>query len=99
MTRFIRIGKTIIHIPSLANVTMETSCFGAPQLNLYYHVQAHKAISYGWGKWGDCEKDLIRIKQAMVLSEKALETMPLTEEIKKEEPTQIDTIEVATKNS
>ena len=98
MTRFIRIGKTIVHIPSLANVTMDTSCFGAPQLNLYYHVQAHKTISYGWGSWETCEKDLIRVKQAMVLSEKALENMPLTEEIKKE-VVQIDTTEVATKIS
>jgi hypothetical protein len=35
----------------------------------------------------------------MVLSEKALESMPLTEEIKKEEVVQIDTTEVATKIS
>jgi len=35
----------------------------------------------------------------MVLSEKALENMPLTEEIKKEEVVQIDTTEVATKIS
>ena len=99
MTRFIRIGKTIVHIPSLANVTMDTSCWGSPQLNLYYHVQAHKTISYTWGSWEACEKDLIRVKQAMVLSEKALENMPLTEEIKKEEVVQVDTTEVATKIS
>ena len=99
MTRFIRIGKTIVHIPSLANVTMDTSCWGSPQLNLYYHVQAHKTISYSWGSWEACEKDLIRVKQAMVLSEKALETMPLTEEIKKEGVIQVDTTEVASKIS
>ena len=99
MTRFIRVSNTIIHIPSLANVTMDTSCWGSPQLNLYYHVQAHKTISYTWGSWEACEKDLIRVKQAMVLSEKALENMPLTEEIKKEEVVQVDTTEVATKIS
>lgn len=98
MTRFIRIGKTIVHIPSLANVTMDTSCWGSPQLNLYYHVQAHKTITYAWGSWEACEKDLIRVKQAMVLSEKALENMPLTEEIKKE-VIQIDTTELTSKNS
>jgi hypothetical protein len=98
MTRFIRIGKTMVHIPSLANVTMETSCWGSPQLNLYYHVQAHKTISYGWAQWEACEKDLIRVKQAMVLSEKALENMPLTEEIKKD-VVLIDTTELTSKNS
>jgi hypothetical protein len=98
MTRFIRVAKTIIHIPSLANVTMDTSCFGAPQLNLYYHVQAHKTIQYGWGQWELCEKDLIRIKQAMLLSEKALENMPFTEEVKKEE-LQVEMTETANKNS
>jgi len=98
MTRFIRIGKTMVHIPSLANVTMETSCWGSPQLNLYYHVQAHKTINYSWAQWEACEKDLIRIKQAMVLSEKALENMPLTEEIKKD-VVLIDTTELTSKNS
>jgi len=111
MTRFIRIGKTMVHIPSLANVTMETSCWGSPQLNLYYHVQAHKTISYGWAQWEACEKDLIRVKQAMVLSEKALENMPLTEVVAVPIPTvtvsaisltteaQIDTTELTSKNS
>jgi hypothetical protein len=98
MTRFIRIGKTMVHIPSLANVTMETSCWGSPQLNLYYHVQAHKTINYSWAQWEACEKDLIRVKQAMVLSEKALENMPLTEEIKKD-VVLIDTTELTSKNS
>lgn len=88
----------MVHIPSLANVTMETSCWGSPQLNLYYHVQAHKTINYSWAQWEACEKDLIRVKQAMVLSEKALENMPLTEEIKKD-VVLIDTTELTSKNS
>ena len=95
MTRFIRVAKTIIHIPSLANVTMDTSCFGAPQLNLHYHVQGNKTIQYGWGQWDLCEKDLIRIKQSILLCEKALENMPFTE-IK---DVQVEVKETLNKNS
>ena len=84
MPRFVRIGNEVIHIPSLANVSMGTSCFGKPFLCFYYHNQKNQTMSYGFGKWQACEADLIRIKAAMMEIEKILQTVPLTEE--KESP-------------
>jgi hypothetical protein len=51
MPRFIRIHQQVIHIPSLANVSMGTSCTGQPFLTFYYHNQHSQTISYNWGKW------------------------------------------------
>ena len=82
MPRFVRISKEVIHIPSLANVSMGTTCLGAPFLCFYYHNQKNQTIAYGFGKWNDCERDLIRVKSAMIEIEKIIGEVPLTEEIK-----------------
>jgi hypothetical protein len=79
MTRFVRIGQTVIHVPSLANVSMSTDCYGRPYLTFYYHNQHNQTITYGWGKWAECEKDMLRVKGSMMEIEKALSTVPLTE--------------------
>lgn len=79
MPRFIRIHQSVIHIPSLANVSMGTSCLGQPFLTFYYHNQHSQTIVYGWGNWEECEKDLIRIKASMMDIEKTLGSIPLTE--------------------
>ena len=84
MPRFVRIGNEVIHIPSLANVSMGTSCWGSPFLCFYYHNQKNQKMSYGFGKWATCEADLIRVKTAMIEIEKVIQVIPLTEE--KESP-------------
>lgn len=84
MPRFVRIGNEVIHIPSLANVSMSTTCLGAPFLCFYYHNQKNQTMSYGFGKWAACEADLIRVKTAMIEIEKVVGVIPLTEE--KESP-------------
>ena len=80
MPRFVRIGNEVIHIPSLANVSMGTTCLGAPFLCFYYHNQKNQTMSYGFGKWAACEADLIRVKTAMIEIEKVVGVIPLTEE-------------------
>lgn len=80
MPRFVRIGNEVIHIPSLANVSMGTNCWGAPFLCFYYHNQKNQTMSYGFGKWPACEADLIRVKTAMIEIEKVVGVIPLTEE-------------------
>ena len=80
MPRFVRVGNEVIHIPSLANVSMGTSCWGAPFLCFYYHNQKNQTMSYGFGKWTACEADLIRVKTAMIEIEKVVGVIPLTEE-------------------
>ena len=80
MPRFVRIGNEVIHIPSLANVSMGTNCWGAPFLCFYYHNQKNQTMSYGFGKWAACEADLIRVKTAMIEIERVVGVIPLTEE-------------------
>lgn len=90
MPRFVRIHQHVIHIPSLANVSMGTTCLGQPFLTFYYHNQHSQTISYGWGKWEECEKDLIQIKTAMMETERVLSTVVLTEKTQTVETTSID---------
>ena len=91
MPRFVRIHQQVIHVPSLANVSMGTSCLGQPFLTFYYHNQHNQIISYGWGKWEECEKDMIRVKTSMMEIEKTLTSVPLTEP-------EIKTIDVKVEN-
>ena len=82
MARFVRIGNNVVHIPSLANVSIDTTCFGKPTLCFYFHNQTQKQVSGIWKIYEDCERDLIRVKSAMMEVEKALIAVPLTEEPK-----------------
>lgn len=79
MPRFVRIGHDVIHIPSLANVSMSRSCLGRPFLTFYYHNQHSQTISYAWDKWEICEKDMLKVKTAMMELEKVMASVPLTE--------------------
>jgi len=80
MTRFIRIGKSMIHVPSVANVTMASNCMGKPCLSIFFHQQVQQEITYSWSQWEECQVDLVRIKTALREIELALEKIPLMEE-------------------
>ena len=83
MSRFVRIGNNVVHIPSLANVSISTTCTGAPYLCLYYHNQTHKTINYGWSNYDECEKDNLLIfnsNNTYVISEGATACSPTTTE-------------------
>lgn len=77
MSRFLRISETVIHVPSLANVSMTTTCFGSPRLCLYYHTQKTQILYCG--KYEECERQMMRIKEAMKRVEAALDGIPLVE--------------------
>ena len=77
MSRFLRISDTVIHVPSLANVSMTTTCTGAPRICLYYHTQKTQILQCG--KYEECEKQMMRIKTAMKAIETALDGIPLVE--------------------
>ena len=89
MARFVRIGNNVVHIPSLANVSITTTCLGRPALCFYFHNQTHQQVSGIWASYEDCERDLIRVKSAMMEIEKALVAVPLTEEPKVQEPPKV----------
>ena len=79
MARFVRIGNNVVHIPSLANVSITTTCLGRPALCFYFHNQTQQNITYRWKTYDECEKDLLRVKSAMMEIEKAISAVPLTE--------------------
>ena len=78
MARFIRIGTTVIHVPSLANVSMTSNCFGRPYLSFHYHNHKEETVTYR--TWEECEKDHVRMMTAMKQIERCLESVPMTEE-------------------
>jgi hypothetical protein len=69
----------MIHIPSLFNVSMGTSCMGYPYMHLSYHTKQEMTISYA--KWDDCERDFNRVKSALKEVDSALDGIVLTEEV------------------
>jgi len=77
MSRFLRINSSVIHVPSLANVSMTTNCLGSPRLCLYYHTQKTQVMNCG--NYEETEKQMMRIKKAMKTIELALEDIPLVE--------------------
>lgn len=77
MSRFLRINSSVIHVPSLANVSMTTNCLGSPRLCLYYHTQKTQIMNCG--NYEETEKQMMRIKKAMKTIEVALEDIPLVE--------------------
>ena len=77
MSRFLRINSSVVHVPSLANVSMTTNCVGAPRLCLYYHTQKTQVMKCG--NYEETERQMMRIKTAMKAIEVALEGIPLVE--------------------
>lgn len=77
MSRFLRIGSSVVHVPSLANVSMKTNCMGSPRLCLYYHTQKTEILVCG--NYEETEKQMMRIKRAMKVIELALDDIPLVE--------------------
>jgi len=77
MARFLRISDMVIHVPSLANVSMTTTCTGSPRICLYYHTQKTQILYCG--KYEECEKQMMRIKTAMKAIDNALDGIPLVE--------------------
>lgn len=77
MSRFLRINSSVVHVPSLANVSMTTNFLGSPRLCLYYHTQKTQIMRCG--NYEETEKQMMRIKKAMKAIEVALEDIPLVE--------------------
>lgn len=92
MSRFLRIRNNTIHVPSLANASIETGCFGFPSLTLDFHGQPRKTISYTWKTYDDCEKDLIKVKAAMQAVEQSLASIPLTSPSEKVEEKAVELV-------
>jgi hypothetical protein len=92
MSRFLRINKTVIHVPSLANVSMAVDCFGYPSLQLYYHTQKTQTLKCG--DHTECEKQMMRIKKAMKVIEHELESIPLVEPAEQEPSAPLNTTNV-----
>ena len=81
MSRFLRIQNNTIHIPSLANVSIQTGCICGPMLVLDFHGHPRKTITYSWKTYNECENDLILIKSSMLSIEHALSDIPLTSSV------------------
>ena len=77
MSRFLRINSSVVHVPSLANVSMTTNCVGSPRLCLYYHTQKTQIMKCG--NYEETERQMMRIKTAMKAIETALDGIPLVE--------------------
>lgn len=77
MPRFLRLQNTVIHVPSVSNVSMGTSCLGKPYLSVSYHT-AKKQDTLCYKSWTDCEAAFNTVKDAVKEIDTLLSTVPLT---------------------
>lgn len=78
MPHFLRVKNCALHVPSISNVIMNTTCLGRGCLQIYNHNSTKPTtLSYSdkeaW--WADYK----RIKEAMAEVEKLLASLPLTD--------------------
>jgi copper chaperone CopZ len=77
MPRFLRLKNTVIHVPSVSNVSMGTSCLGKPYLAITYHT-SKKVDTLCFSSWSDCESGFNAVKEAVKEIDSLLVSVPLT---------------------
>ena len=77
MSRFLRLKNTIIHVPSVSNVSMGTSCLGKPYLSVSYHT-GKKQDTLCYKTWVECESAFNTVKNAVKEIDALLANVPLT---------------------
>jgi hypothetical protein len=77
MPRFLRLQNTVIHVPSVSDVSMGTSCLGKPYLSVSYHT-AKKQDTLYYKTWSDCETAFNSVKAAVKEIDTLLSSVPLT---------------------
>jgi hypothetical protein len=88
MPRFLRLQNTVIHVPSVSNVSMGTTCLGKPFLSISYHTSS-KSICLSFKTWPECEEQFNTLKVAMKEIDTLLNEVPLTHQDIKEKPIEI----------
>jgi hypothetical protein len=78
MPHFLRIQKTALHVPSISNVIMLTSCLGRGQLRIYFHNTV-KPTTLSYSNQEAWWSDYTRIKEAMKEVSGLLAKLPLTD--------------------
>ena len=77
MPRFLRLQNTVIHVPSVSNVSMGTTCFGKPYMSITFHHTA-KTVCLSYKTWQTCESQFNTVKDAMKEIDTLLSSVPLT---------------------
>jgi hypothetical protein len=77
MPRFIQIQKSLIHVPSLANVLQGCDYLGTtPKLTLVYQNFKVEEIFYKFDDWKSIEKDYKYVYESMQEVEQCLSKIP-----------------------
>jgi hypothetical protein len=79
MPHFLRVQKSALHVPSISNVIMETSCLGRGRLRIYFH-NTTKPTTLSYSNQETWWSDYKRIKEAMQEVSELLAKLPLTEQ-------------------
>jgi len=93
MPHFLRVQKTALHVPSISNVIMLTSCLGRAQLRIYFH-NATKPTTLSYSNQEVWWSDYTRIKEAMKEVSELLVKIPLTEQVEVKAQPQVIVVDV-----
>ena len=64
MSRSVRIGKRMVEISGLHGVWVGPNHLYQPRMTLFYLDKPVQQITYDYGKWADCDKDVKILKNA-----------------------------------
>ena len=76
MSRLLRIGQKVIHIPSVAQVFVGQNYNNQSVMTIRYHNEYVEKIEYPLGKWADCDKDHQRMEKCMKTVADVLSVIP-----------------------
>ena len=94
MSQIIRLRKWSVHVPSVARARLlPTLCLRRPQIFLCGHNGQELEITYSLSEWDKAQEDFTKLQTSIVLCQKALESVPITEPL----PTKISNHEISVK--
>jgi hypothetical protein len=85
MFQVLHIRNTLIHVPSIACVTLYKSLMGKPVLEITTHIGSINTIKYGYTMWDNAVCDYQVIQKSLVGCQEALKSVPWMEPVKKPE--------------
>lgn len=76
MSRLLRIGQKVIHIPSVAQVFVGQNHNNQSVMTIMYHNNKVERIEYPLAQWADCDKDHERMEKCMKAVADVLSVIP-----------------------
>ena len=79
MFQTILVRKRLVHLPSVASLSLRKSVIGRPVLAIRYHNGRTESIRYGWLMWDQARWDYQTLQKSMITCWEVLKPIPWME--------------------